>query len=69
MHLKNSKGSKQSEHLYSALQAVAPNLLTKDVFSELHLGQIIVSDGGAIPYFLSFSLVSALIQSVVQAGE
>jgi len=81
MHLKYSKGSRQSQHLYDALQAVEPNSLTTAVFSESHRGQAIPRwpcnnsrllapcSGGAIPYSLSFVLPSSLIQSVVQGGE
>ena len=50
MHLKNSNGSKQSEHLYMALQAVAPNSLISFTFFELHCGHKTVLEGGAMPY-------------------
>ena len=69
MHLKCSKGSKHSLHLWKDLQAVDPNSLTNDVEVDLHWGQIILFDGGEIPYFKSFFLVESDIQSVVQAGE
>ena len=69
MHLKNSNGSKQSEHLYIALQAVDPNSLMRFTFFELHCGHMTNLEGGAIPYFLSFFFVEFVIQSVVQAGE
>ena len=42
MHLKYSKGSAHELHRYSALQAVEPNWLITSVFSEPHLGQVIV---------------------------
>ena len=65
------------------MQAVEPNWLVKMVSFDLHRGQIttlgpfanktplsaLPSTGGAMPYFLSFSFASLVIQSVVQAGE
>ena len=61
-----------------------PNWLFKTVSTELQKGQdrtfffsfkkgkrfsLSVLSGGAMPYVLSFALVSSVIQSVVQAGE
>jgi len=81
MHLKYSKGSRQSLHLNDALHAVDPNSLTTLVFTDSHRGHAILRppcnnsrllapcSGGAMPYSLSFSLPSLLIQSVVQGGD
>ncbi len=67
--------------MYNDLQAVAPNWLTSVVFFELQRGQgttgggakgsslAASGTGGAMPYFRSFSLASALSHSVVQGGE
>ena len=46
--MKNSNGSKHISHLNNDLQAVELNLLIKVVFSDLHWGQITVSEGGEI---------------------
>ncbi len=51
-HLKYSKGSRQSQHRYDALQAVEPNSLTRSVFSDVQRGQTTGPSrrwGGAIP--------------------
>ena len=67
-------------HLYSDLHAVDPKRLMITVSPELHCGQAIIlfaktfwlhdeCRGGAMPYFLSFSFASLLIQSVVHEGS
>ena len=69
MHLKYSKGSKQSTHLYMALQAVDPNSLMISTSWELHCGQATSFSGGAIPAFFIFLRAFLSIHSVVHGGE
>src|SRR5688500_18145998 len=81
MHLKYSKGSRQLEQRYNALQGVEANSLSFSVCADAQRGQDTFGSrnmcfglptacaGGAMPYSLSFSRALSVSQSLVQGGD
>src|ERR1035441_9858336 len=81
MHLKYSKGSRQARQRCRALQGVEPNSLTHSVSVEWQRGQPTrrsrrnmsrmeeECSGGTMPYINSLRRPSAVIQSLLQAGD